>query len=79
MQDGLDAAVEIAALDHSEELVLVQIVGNFAIAKVEELVGVRKVVDRDDVGYAALVERLDQVCADKTAGAGNDVVHKLPN
>ena len=30
---------------------------------------------RDDVGDAALVQRLDQVCADKPAGAGDDVVH----
>jgi hypothetical protein len=65
-------------LDQAEKLVLVQIVGDFAIGKVAELVGMRQVIDRDDVGNTALVERLDQVCADKSAGAGDDVVHNFP-
>jgi hypothetical protein len=71
VQDGLDTAIELAVLDHVEELVLVEIVGDLAIGEVEELVGARQVVDRDDVGYAALVERLDQVCAYEPAGAGD--------
>jgi hypothetical protein len=75
VQDGLDAAVELAVLDQAEEFVLVQVVGDLAIGKVAELVGMRQVIHRDDVGYAPLVERLDQVCADESAGAGDDVVH----
>ena len=79
MQDGLDTAVEFAVFDQVEEFVLVEEIGDLAISKVAELVGMRQVIHRDDVDYAALVERLDQVCADEPAGAGDDVVHRAPN
>jgi hypothetical protein len=52
--------------DQIEELALVEVVGDLAIGEVAELVGLGQVVDGDDVGDAALVERLDQVGADET-------------
>jgi hypothetical protein len=77
MQDRLDAAIELTVLDHAEELVLVEIIGDLAIVRLRNLSALRQVIDRDDVGYPALVERLDQVCAYEPAGAGDDVVHAV--
>ena len=50
---------------------------NFAINQIAELVGTRQVVDRDDVGFAALVECFDNVGADEAGGAGDDGVHAI--
>ena len=77
MQDGLDLAVVMPGLDALDEIVLVEIVGDFAVDQVLELVGLGQVVDGDDVGNAALVERLDDVRADKAGGAGDDVIHGI--
>jgi hypothetical protein len=65
MQDGLDLAVEMAGLDALDEIVLVEVVGDLAIDQVLELVGLGQVVDGDDVGDAALVQRLDDIGADE--------------
>ncbi len=59
----------------SEELLLVHVVGDLAVDEVGELVGVRKVVDGDDVGLAAVVQRTDEIRADESGGSGDDGVH----
>src|SRR3989338_3066657 len=75
MQHRADQAVEKTFLQFFQEVFLVEIIGDVAIGQVPELVGVLEVVHRDDVVFAALVERLDQVGTDKPGGAGDDVVH----
>src|SRR5574343_1883611 len=77
MQDGLDLAVVMPGLDALDEIVLVEIIGDFAVDQVLELVGLGQVIDGDDVGDAALVQRLDDVRADKAGGAGDDVIHGI--
>ena len=66
-------------LDQVKELALVEVVGDFAVSKVEELVGFFEIVYGNDVRDTALVQCFDQVCADEPAGAGDDVVHEIPN
>lgn len=65
---------EITACETFDEFRLVQIVVDLAIDEIPELVRARQVVDRDDARLAALVERLDNVRADKTGCAGDDEV-----
>ena len=61
-----------------DEFRLVAIVVDLAIDEIPELVRARQVVDRDDARLAALVERLDDVRADKTGCAGDDEGHDRP-
>jgi hypothetical protein len=50
MENGVDLTIEMAGLDALDEVVLVEIIGDFAIDQVLELVGLGQVVDRNDVG-----------------------------
>src|SRR5574343_302127 len=77
MQDGLDLAIVVPGLDTFDEILLIKVIGDFAVDQVLELVGLGQVVDGDDVGDAALVQRLDDVGADEAGGAGNDVIHEI--
>ena len=71
---------ELEALEPRDELRLVEVVGDLAAGEVAELVGVREVVDRDDLGHAVAVERLDELRADESCRSGDDVVHQpFPN
>ncbi len=75
MQDSLDLAIEMAGLDALDEIVLVEVVGDLAIDQVLELVGLGQVIDCNDIGDAALVQRLDNIGADEAGSTGDDVVH----
>jgi predicted HAD superfamily Cof-like phosphohydrolase len=66
---------EIAARKAFDEFSLVEIVVNFAIDEVLEFVGAREIVDGDDALFAALVERLHEIAADKAGRAGDDDSH----
>src|SRR5207302_5651959 len=57
---------------------LVDVIGDLATGQVLELVGVRQVVDGDDLGDAAAVEPLDELRADEACGTGDDVVVHFP-
>ncbi|MCY1415176.1 hypothetical protein D9M71_306490 [compost metagenome] len=58
-----------------DEIALVQVVADLAVREVAEFVAFGQVVHRDDVGFATLVERLDQVAADEAGGASDDDAH----
>ena len=75
MQDRVDGAVKMSLGEQFDELLLVEIVGDFAIDEVAKLVSALQVVDGDDVVDAALVEAFDDIGADKAAGAGDDGIH----
>ena len=45
--------------------------------RLRELVGAGEIVDGEDRGHAAIVERTDQVGADEAGGAGDDGVHGM--
>ncbi len=75
MQDGRDVIIEIAVDESFQEFILVEVIGNLAIDEVAELVGAREVVDGEDVGLAAIVQRPDKIGADKARGAGDDDIH----
>ena len=75
VQHRRDVVVEVAFGETRQELVLVQVVGDLAIDEIGELVGARQVVDGDDGGFAALVQRANQVRADEAGRAGDDDVH----
>jgi len=74
MENGIHGTVKLTILDQLQELVLVQIVGNFAVGEVLELVRLAQVIDRDNVLYAAIIQRLDQIGTDKSAGSGDNVI-----
>ena len=75
VQDRADVVVEVAIREAQEEFLLVHVVGDLAVGEVPELVGLREVVDGDDVGLAAQVERADEIRADESGGSGDDGVH----
>src|SRR5574340_512928 len=75
VQDGFQCVVEFTGFQAFDEFLLVEIIGDLAIDQVAELVRPLQIVDRDDVGDATLVERLDQIGADKAGRAGDDVIH----
>ena len=78
VEDGFDvAAVDLVGAHLADEFVFVQIVRNIGLHQIAEFVGAAEVVDRDDVGDAAPVERVYDVAADKAGGAGNDDGHEL--
>src|SRR5206468_9227671 len=74
MQYGRDVVVEVAVGKPRQELVFVHVVGDVAIDEVAEFVGVGEIVDGKDAGFAARVQRLDEIRADEAGGAGNDGV-----
>ena len=74
MQDRAHAT-EVAAHEALAEIDEVEIVGDLAVDEVVELVGLLQIVDRDDLGLATFVQALDEIAADKTGCAGDDV-HK---
>src|SRR3990170_6886980 len=75
MQNGLELLFEIAVVDALEEITLVQVVRDFAIDQIPELVAVFQIVHDDNILLAALVEGLDQIGADKTRSTRDDVHH----
>ncbi|MCY1441656.1 hypothetical protein D9M71_579790 [compost metagenome] len=76
MQHGAYLA-ELATAETRKKVVLVQVVGDFAVSQVAKLVAIAQVIDRDDLGFAALVEGLNQIATDKTGGAGDDNGHAM--
>ena len=64
MEHRVDVARE--RVERAGQLGLVEVIGDLALREVAELVGVREVVDGDDVGDAAPVERLDEPRADES-------------
>src|SRR4029078_9039206 len=77
VEDRLHRALE--PFQAREKLCLVHVVGDLAAGEVLELVGLREVVDRDDLRDAAPVEALDEPRADEAGGTGDDVVRHLGN
>ena len=64
------------ALSHAfDEVDLVEVVADAALREVAVLVGVREVVDGDDVGDALAVEGEYVVAADEAGCAGNENAH----
>ena len=58
-----------------EKIVLVQVVGNFTVGQVAEFVAIGQIVDGDDLGLVALVERLYEIATDESCGTGYDDGH----
>ena len=66
----------IVQLNPLQEIMLVEIIGNIAVADIVELTTVRQVINDDDVGATLIVQCLHDVTADKT-GAACDNNHSL--
>ena len=75
MQHGVHHAVELAGGEALEEIALVEVVLDLHAREVGHLGGVLQVVDRKDLAHALAIERLDQLRADESRGAGDDRVH----
>src|SRR5690606_5760254 len=69
MEDRADA---LQAAEPGQELLLVEVVGDVAAHQVAKLRCRAQVVDRDDVPFAAGVERAHEVRADEAGRAGDD-------
>ena len=74
MQNGAHLA-KLAATEPVEKIVLVQVIGNFTVGQVAELVAIGQIVDGNDIGLVALVECLNEIAADESRGAGYDDRH----
>src|SRR5574341_2180336 len=72
VEQRLQAAAEI--VQPREEFVLIDVVRDLAPGEIPELVGVREVVNRDDVGDAAPVQSLDELGADEAGRPRDDVI-----
>ena len=77
MQHRGDQTIKKSFLQLFQEVFLVEVIGDFAIHQILELVCVLQIIHRDDVVLAALVECLDQIGTDKSGCAGDDVIHML--
>ena len=58
-----------------DEVALVEVVRNRAFREIDELLALLKIVDGDDVGNAALIERDHIVAADEAGCARNENAH----
>src|SRR5207248_8447499 len=76
VQQRLDGALPLVHVGN--ERGLVDVIGDLATGQILELVGVRQIVDGDDLGDAAAVEPFHQLGADETRCPGHDVVHHRP-
>ena len=61
MENGIDVAIKIARQQTLDELVFIEVVDDFAIDEIPELVRLGQVIYGDDLVNTALVERLDDV------------------
>jgi hypothetical protein len=77
VQDRSEVVLEFAGGNARDEFVLVEVMRDIAVGKIAELVRVLEVVDCDDVGLAACVERTNQVGSNETGGAGDDDIHVI--
>ena len=77
VQDRAHRAVEAAVAEPLEKIILVEIIRDFAVDEIDELVAATQIIDGENLGLAALVERLDDVGPDETGGAGHYYVHIL--
>ena len=60
-----------------QELVLVEVIGNVAIGEIAKFVAAGEIVDGNDVRFAALVQRLDEIRTDEAGRAGDNDVQDL--
>ena len=73
MEDRLHRFREVRTRRHAcKEVVLVEIVEDVAVGDVGELGAVFEIVHHQHVAASALVQRLDQIAADKSRPAGHD-------
>ena len=78
MENGADVAVGQDVFAHlADKLVLVEIMQDVAVGQIAEFFGAAEIVHRHDVGNAALIQRFDNIAADKAGGAGYDNGHGL--
>ena len=75
MQDGADFTLEFTLQQQIQKIVLVQIMGNFTVHQIAELVARSEIVYRNDVGNATRIERLDDIGTNKAGSAGNHDGH----
>ena len=76
MENRLHVTVEIAGQQAVEKILLVQIIGDFTIDQIPEFIRPLQVINSDDVLFAPVIERLDDVRTDESGRAGNDGVHE---
>lgn len=79
MEDRLDFVPlfkGVASNDAGEKIILVEIVGDIQIDQVGELGAIGQIVDSDNIGVTGLIEKFDEITADK-ASATSDDNHKL--
>ena len=80
MENRLNLAIEVAGGEPFDEHFLVEVIGDLAIDEIPEFVGAPKVIDGDDLGHAAVVERADQVGTNKPGSTGDYRIHfRLPS
>ena len=75
VEHGADVVRNEVFAHLADEFVFVEIMRDVAIGKVAEFVPVGQVVHGDDVGFAAPVERFDDVATDKAGCACYDDGH----
>ena len=73
MKDRIDVrTVEIPLLHEMEEVILLLVVDEVQPAQVLVVLTVLQIVDNENVLMSALIERMNEITANKTGTAGND-------
>ena len=75
MQHGTDNAVKFSSKKMSKEDFLVEIIRDFAIDEVSELLRVLEIINCNDSRHSAFIECLDYIRTNKSGCASNDGIH----
>src|SRR6185295_18819669 len=75
VRDRDKRAIEGAILERTQEILLVEIVGDLAVDQVDELVALPKIIDRDNLVFAPVAQRLDDIRTDEPGRAGDYDIH----
>src|SRR5690606_11471935 len=69
MKNGLDI-LDLPLGDALAKIVLVQVIGDFSVHQIQELVALGQIVDHQDIGMAAPVQAAHDIAADEAGASG---------
>src|SRR5947207_11580815 len=72
MNDRSEIVFEVAGVETRAELILIEVVGDLGVPEIHELVTVLEIVDGDDAGLAAPIQRMNEIRSDEAGGARDD-------
>ena len=75
MKYSIDITTELTAFNNIQKVFFINVFGDFAVNKIFEFIRLGKIINRDNIPDAALIKRFNNVAADESGSAGNDISH----